>query len=172
MKKLSREGYKAKFGHVCMLCLLPGGEIHHIIPLSRKGPDCEENWILLCHRCHTTNRLHSLLLEAEIPLRVFKHFAELTRLGVPISEISREMGIPASKIKKVFITEEIKRDTPKFEPIPCPCGCGTFTPSRSNQLHRNRRCKDTVRNRTRYLKQKEAVRLARLILELHERGGA
>lgn len=172
MKHLSREGYKTKFGYTCMLCLSPGGEIHHIVPLSHNGHDSEENWILLCQRCHRTNQLHTLLLEAEIPLRVFKHFAELTRLGVPLREISKEMGIPIAKIKKVLAGDETKRDTPKFEAIPCPCGCGMFTPTRRNQLYRTRRCKDRVRNRTRYLKQKKAVELAREILGLHGKGGA
>ena len=90
------------------------------------------------------------------------------------------MGKKSIQTKINGVTPKLKRYS--LPAIPCPCGCGYFSPSRQRQKYATRRCKDRVRNRIRYKKQKLAVmlayrtekliptirRLAEEVLELHE----
>ncbi len=47
----------------------------------------------------------------------------------------------------------------------CPCGCGQELGSKPGQIYASRKCKDRVRNRLRYQRQKE-------FLQLLEKGAA
>jgi 5-methylcytosine-specific restriction endonuclease McrA len=56
MKILERDGWK------CQLCGRRDQlQIHHLIQRSQSGPDCDENLIVLCSRCH--DWLHSGRIE-------------------------------------------------------------------------------------------------------------
>ncbi len=46
----------------------------------------------------------------------------------------------------------------------CPCGCDRCFPSKGNRKYFSRQCKDRIRNRQRYERQKEAIDLAIKIL--------
>jgi len=54
-KILERDGWK------CQRCGRRDQlHIHHLIPRSQTGPDCEENLIVLCCHCHRSLHLRSV----------------------------------------------------------------------------------------------------------------
>ena len=40
-----------------------GGDVHHIIPLSKGGKHSPENWILLCCDCHPKRHIEIIKME-------------------------------------------------------------------------------------------------------------
>ena len=193
MRRKSTIGYKNKFGYLCMNCGQPGNIVHHIVPLSRGGLDHSDNWMVLCQACHSKQKLHKNFEIMELPLATKKHYFEM---GQEIEKIPQAFIIgpqrminlihPRTRIN-LLITPQTKieastRPPLSEEDILCPCGCGERVIGRGGKKYFSRQCKDCVRNRARYEKQKLAVmlayrleeliptikRLADEVLELHE----
>lgn len=80
---MGKEVYLKKYGWKCMHPECKSGfsiEVHHIVPLSKRGVDNEDNYIILCKKCHGKVRKGSRSGELEIELAVYKCYAESTRL--------------------------------------------------------------------------------------------
>jgi len=67
------------------------------------------------------------------------------------------------KNQKNSIQAKISGVTPK---LVCPCGCDREISGRPGKIYYSRQCKDRMRNRARYEKQKLAVMLAYRLEEL------
>ena len=71
--------YLKKYGWKCMHPECKSGfeiEVHHIVPLSKGGVNDENNYIILCRKCHGRVRKGSRSGELEIELSVYKYYAE------------------------------------------------------------------------------------------------
>ena len=72
-----------------MNCGLPGNNVHHLIPLSKGGPDDPEFWVLLCEKCHKMKGLHSEQ-RFYIELATKKFYAEslkAPRIEIPVESV-------------------------------------------------------------------------------------
>ena len=65
------------------LCMVPGcgssmgAQVHHIQPLSRGGSDEEENYIVLCSRCHLKTDVHADWQSWAVTLLTWKFYYEM-----------------------------------------------------------------------------------------------
>lgn len=76
---MKREAYFNSYGKFCMNpdCMYGLGlQVHHIVPLSQDGKDEEENYIILCRRCHQGREVHRNFERTEILLATYKYYAE------------------------------------------------------------------------------------------------
>lgn len=153
--RVSREGYKAKYGYTCMNCLEPGGEIHHIVPLSKGGPDDESNLIILCHECHTRRSLHRHHNCEIIHLKALKYYFESKHTHVlsedetqniqPIHHITTEISFQDQQIGAAPKLEQ-GQQTKKHLTQLCLCGCGKPIVGRKGKRYFDRLCKDRHRH--------------------------
>jgi len=110
--------YKEKYGFKCMNPECKKGlnpNTHHIIPLSKKGLDSEENYILLCSFCHRHYKRHSDFKNQEIKLATWKYYFESLFECQKIQENVQNCNLP-------FIEDTIPLETEieKIQEIPHP----------------------------------------------------
>ena len=71
--------YKEKYGYKCMNPECDFGfhtETHHIVPLARGGADNQDNYIILCWKCHRLTKRHSQYRKFEVALATWKYYFE------------------------------------------------------------------------------------------------
>ena len=61
-------------------------EAHHIIPLSKGGPDCYWNLVSLCHHCHMHFKRHRDYAQHKAQMNYWKCLFELARFGLVLDE--------------------------------------------------------------------------------------
>ena len=54
-----REKILVRDNYTCYYCGLPGKSIDHLIPLSKGGIDHEDNMVVACTRCNSSNAISS-----------------------------------------------------------------------------------------------------------------
>jgi len=91
-------------------------EGHHIIPLSRGGPDAFWNIISLCKSCHRGKKLHSRWEKSDIELYTYKCDHELRRFGFFLDEKEPDFRDKLKKAVLVCHNEDRKQNTPLVNP--------------------------------------------------------
>lgn len=70
MKRELRKRILKRDKRICQICgKIGAGQVHHLIPKSKGGPDSEDNLVTLCGKCH--------LLISPVPESLLKRILDM-----------------------------------------------------------------------------------------------